>query len=318
MAKKKENISGVSKELSQAIKKNINKERKRIDFPLKEVGIGISVSESEEFLELGFSDMHLKDITIELTRYLLVNGAKLVYGGDLRQGGYTFIFSELAFQYRKQGNSDDRYFINYFPWPTYLQLSNVDLAQFKKNRVEIVRVPCVNESLSDQWTAEGFSENPENQKLLAECISSMRAEMAQGTFGRIFIGGRLSDFRGFLPGILEEAFIAAQKKQPLYLVGAFGGATGFLIRAIKGERSDSLANELIDTFPPWRDLGQKDVKRNYKSKIKKVFDFFKDMGANGLSELNGLSIERNNILFDSVHVQEIIYHILDGLKSKVK
>ena len=51
--------------------------------------IGISISEHDDLKKLGYSETHLKDASIEFGRYLLVYGADIVYGGDLRDGGYT-------------------------------------------------------------------------------------------------------------------------------------------------------------------------------------------------------------------------------------
>src|ERR1035437_3138194 len=100
MEKKKINISGMS-ELSAKIISDADEKGDVISKDsLKDKWIGLSVSSSEEYKELGFSECHQKDITIELSRYLLINGAHLVYGGDLRKSGYTQLLSELSFQYR--------------------------------------------------------------------------------------------------------------------------------------------------------------------------------------------------------------------------
>jgi hypothetical protein len=45
------------------------------------------------------------------------------------------------------------------------------------------------------------------------------------THGRVLIGGRRHSFEGEMPGLLEEALIALEARQPLYLAGgAFGAA----------------------------------------------------------------------------------------------
>ena len=42
---------------------------------------------------------------------------------------------------------------------------------------------------------------------------------------RVCLGGRTSGFEGREPGVAEEARLALQYRKPLYLLGAFGGAT---------------------------------------------------------------------------------------------
>lgn len=96
--KKRINISGVSETYSRNIHE-VSSKLFESGFLISKK-IGISVSESEDMEELGLSDFHIKDATIEITRYLLAQGAKLIYGGDLRKDGFTRLFSELSFQYR--------------------------------------------------------------------------------------------------------------------------------------------------------------------------------------------------------------------------
>ena len=71
----------------------------------------------------------------------------------------------------------------------------------------------------------------------------MREAMATQTDARIVMGGRVSGHQGKYPGILEEAALVFGAK-PLYLVGAFGGCTHLLIRALRDkERPEELTAE---------------------------------------------------------------------------
>ena len=316
--KKKTNISGVSPELSQSITKSIKDQDDRINLPLENIRIGLSLSESDEYQELGFSKMHQKDITIELTRYLLVNGAKLIYGGDLRKEGYTYLFSELAFQYRKKDKQEEKYFINYFAWPIYNSLNNADLAIFKKNRVEVVKVQCSIKLSADAQKKKKLSKNADDLVLEAECISLMRERMIDDSSGRIFLGGRMKKYKGFIPGLIEEASLTLKAKQPFYLLGAFGGATGLIIRAITGENKKTLAKEVIDSFPEMKKLNSVAGRSKYDEDLQRIFSEFAKFGIKGLSRLNRLTEEENEILFETVHFHEMIYYILEGFKRKIK
>jgi len=56
----------------------------------------------------------------------------------------------------------------------------------------------------------------------------MRRTMTAASDARIVLGGRVDNFKGCMPGIAEEVFIALEKRQPVYVLGGFGGcARGF-------------------------------------------------------------------------------------------
>lgn len=83
---------------------------------LKNKQIAISISESDDIVSFGGGDALLRDITIEISRHILIAGAKLVYGGDLRTQGFTELFKDLSCQYGQLEKSDNttKYFTNYF------------------------------------------------------------------------------------------------------------------------------------------------------------------------------------------------------------
>ena len=72
---------------------------------LKGKNVAISVSEAPDSDVLGYGTEMIRDLTIELSRHLLIAGAKMLYGGDLRRYGYTELFCDLSLQYKDyQGN----------------------------------------------------------------------------------------------------------------------------------------------------------------------------------------------------------------------
>ncbi len=271
---------------------------------------------SDDYKELGFSENHQKDITIELTRYLLVNGGHLVYGGDLRKEGYTNYFSELSFQYRDKEEQSKIYFTNYFGWPIYNQISNADVAIYKRNRVAIIKCKPPKEVPQKLKLKYIMADTLENRKLWALSMSQMRYEMTEKTNARIFLGGMLSKYKGFYPGIIEECTLALEKKQPIYLLGAFGGATNLIIRAIKGENEKKLSKEVINNYPQLIQLFPNEAV--LINQLNEKFSMFKKLGITGLSRLNGLTKNENEVLFDTTHFHEMIYYTLKGLNQKLK
>src|SRR5690606_22587842 len=96
---KEHNISNISADTGKGNPVVLEKEEvlSRKYF-LKGKTIGISISESDNLDQLGYSVAHLKDTIIEVARYIVAAGGKLAYGGDMRQGGFTeLIFDLLAY-----------------------------------------------------------------------------------------------------------------------------------------------------------------------------------------------------------------------------
>src|SRR4051812_48544050 len=96
MKPEKPNISNLSEDTGpgEAVVKTKNEilSRKHV---LKDKTIGISISESDNLSELGYSIVHLKDVMIEIARYILALGGKTAYGDDMRQGGFTELMFDL-------------------------------------------------------------------------------------------------------------------------------------------------------------------------------------------------------------------------------
>ncbi len=64
--------------------------------PLKGTRIALSMSESTDIQRFGFDELHFRDAMVEISRYLLLKGATLVYGGHLGDEGYTQVLFELV------------------------------------------------------------------------------------------------------------------------------------------------------------------------------------------------------------------------------
>ncbi len=311
------NISGISDNLLKSIDTNIDVlstiEKKR---KLNNVNIAISISESDELGELGFSNVHPQDAMVEFARYMMVQGAHLIYGGDLRDKGYTFLFSELAYQYRSKLEQDKKHFTNYFSFPIHLQLNNSYLSEFKKNRVEVVKVSAPS-GLKINRKKYLPPTSAENKIIWASSLTKMREQMNAKTDARIFIGGKLLKYLGKYPGIIEEALITLNSDKPTYLIGGFGGATKAIIDSVKGIHS----KELTDKFQS-QNAGFEEFKNLYNKKFPEtkidyteLHNFLKKYGLKKLCKNNGLSPVENERLFITPHIPEMIYYTLKGLNK---
>lgn len=275
--------------------------------------VAISISESPDSSTLGIGKAMFEDLSVELARHLLISGAHLVYGGDLRPGGFTELFKDLAYQYGiyEKDKTLKNYFTNYLAWPIYIGMSPSTQAEYKS-----CRVLCQKSTIPDTIPTDLHSQmvppsTVENLYYWAESLKAMRLEMESNIDARIILGGRVAGFKGYMPGLYEEAIIAANCKHPIFLLGGFGGAASRLIKLLKGETtSENLFEECCSHH-----LYQEFVSYLDKEKAEMNFKAL-DVFSNNMDVLkNGLSKEDNERLFVTTNVTEIIALVLKGLHT---
>lgn len=311
------NISGISENLSDSIAEEKAFAKKEIQKgKLNDKRIAVSVSESEELELLGLSENHIKDISIEIARYLIVNGATMLYGGDLRIGGFTELFSELSYQYKYLSNKETR-FVNYFPFPNSKAVSENDLATIFKKQVEakFILIPKHLGTIDTNKKYEPFK-SVEDRYILSECYADMRVKMANESDARIVLGGKQKNYAGYFPGIVEETIHSLNAEKAIYLVGGFGGATKSIIETILGGKPAQFTNDFqFDTefLKEFREFAS--TKSEIKLDYNFILDFFRQHSIESISKKNGLTPEENNILFNSANIHEIVFLIIKGLQN---
>jgi hypothetical protein len=246
----------------------------------------------------------------------MANGGTLLYGGHLKNEGYTRLFAELSYQYKFLNDTAFR-FVNYFPFPNSISLTIEIKADFVKQQVEpiIIEIPEHLGEIDKQREYDPFKKI-EDKFIFSECFSDMRNIMAQNSHARIVVGGKQSKFRGYIPGIVEEAYYSLKANKPVYILGGFGGAAKSLSKVICGELPKELTNEI-----QYNDEILQNFKKEYQDKASvpmdydKLIHFFKQFNLEVFSELNGLSIDENLILFKSQNIHEIVLLVMKGLKK---
>ena len=283
---------------------------------LKGKNVAISVSEAPDSDVLGYGTEMIRDLTIELSRHLLIAGAKMIYGGDLRKDGYTELFCDLSLQYKDyQGNVDrDTFFFqNFFAWPIYLNFSDETKLQYVNSRVKPIFVDCPEEYWGDK--SKPISPvNNKNNYAFALSLLKMRRQMEAETDARVILGGRTSGFSGFMAGVIEEFVQAVMAGHPVYLLGGFGGAASLLASLIKNEKRIEDVIKKACEAPRYADF------MNFcgEKKFDMGYDKLKEIMSKGFDCLNnGLSNEQNAILMQSTDVIEIVGLIINGLKNKI-
>jgi len=280
--------------------------------------IGFSIAESDDLPINGLTILHLVDAFVEFSRYILATEVKIAYGGDLREHGYTRILFDLARQHTKTIAESKQRIINYLAWPYYKQLTEKE--QAKLNLIAIIKRVGLPEDLKEYETIDPDKEKFEHRYVIARSLTNMRKELDKVINCRILLGGKTKDFLGKYPGIVEEAYISLKNNIPIYLVGAFGGATFNVIEALKGNRTgifdenyfDEKEKEFINFYnkkvSATQDLDEEII--DYE----KMLNYLQGIGIKGLN--NGLTEEENERLFKSTYIFEIISLVLKGLKEK--
>ena len=278
---------------------------------LRDQRVAISISENDDLASLGIGEEVLKDLMVELTRHILKAGGRLVYAGDLCRGGYTELFKDLSNQYGQKENSDSNvvYIDNYLAWPLYNNVTLEQKAEYLNSRINLISAEPgsnVTEGEKDKFVPPC---SLENKVKWAFSLTSMRISVTEATIARIVVGGRTSGFKGSMAGIAEEFLISIQHKQPVYLIGGFGGAAHLLAEII--EKRASFA-EMLNVA-----MSDADYEEIYKWYIAEGMPIkYAGLGNIKISDLNnGLSEEDNRTLFHSVDIMEIVSLVLKGLKS---
>lgn len=281
---------------------------------LKQSNVAISISESDNLLDLGLSKECVDDLMVEITRHLLISKAKMVYGGDLRQMGFTELFKDLAFQYGafEKSRNDEMYFTDFIAWPLHLNIKPETCDDYRHSRVKLTPVPAL--AFPNINTSKFICpDSVYNQYIWAENLTKMRTEMERVSKCRIIAGGKLSCFKGKMAGILEEFTIARRMGHPVYIVGGYGGCAQLLSAVVEGK-------ENVDAF----------IRIAFESaSYKELFSYYENIGSpvdytevESYAKLdrlldNGLSEEENRRLFHSVNIMEIVSLILKGISNVI-
>lgn len=264
------------------------------------VRLGISVSDSADLARLGLLETHFRLALGEIARCVLVSGGQLTYGGHLDPEGYTnFLVQELH-----RYNRRDRPLHICLAWQEHRKLSVQELNEERKLLGLYGDVTCLD---ADGKVVDPVQERPADavpetdDDVRMRSLTALRRYMAGNTEGRIFMGGRREGFQGNLPGLVEEAIVALEAGQPIYLAGGFGGVTMDIIRAL--EVDDCAWLPAIPDAPA--------LDERLTRGLERLADFRRQEGWTGLR--NGLSVDENRQLAATHRPSEIAALISLGL-----
>jgi hypothetical protein len=271
---------------------------------LEDMPIGLSISESPDLRERGFSYDHTKHIFHELVRHLLAAGADVYFGGNFKRDGYTLSLMDLVREHRTEGHDIGGRIINFVAWPYYVDVSTADEADGYPD-LQIQRIEPPPEVTAKQQSRtyvrrlSSVTGSPlvdvEANEVLRRCMTAMRVRLNQAVKARVLLGGVVEKRENKHAGLAEEAFLALDSGMPVYLMGGLGGATEKIIEVLNGGDPP----ESFEVF------GEKLIKLREGRSLASMLQ-------------NGLSDAQNERLFNTEHVGEMVSLVLTGLANWAK
>jgi hypothetical protein len=295
--------------------------------PLADRLIGLSISDSPDLARHGMGPAHLQDALLEVSRYLLSQGAALAYGGDLRPDGFTRRLLDLVWAHNSALGGDDvapspqrkseiaaTRLRNYVAWPIHLRYTVHELARYHLDGVFELVAPPADLGLDVAQTGVFVPpDSPEHRYWWYRSLTAMRERMAADIHARVLLGGQVRGFAGGLPGLLEEALLALRRGRPLYLLGGMGGCTRAVIDALLGRRPDVFTEayqsrtEGYAAFLRYAEQRGDGFAVDYPAGVAELEGY----GPAGLN--NGLDEAENRLLFDTPHIPLMVSLVLEGL-----
>ena len=196
------------------------------------VRVGISVSDSDDLPRLGLSKAHAEIAVGEIARAVLIAGGSLVYGGRLKPSGFTrYLMHEVRRYARNQAA-----LTLCLAAPEHRKLSRDEFDQADRKLGTKGRIVCLDEDggeVDDILRSKSVEPDPLDDDLAAHAYSSLRTFMGTITDARVLLGGNLANFAGRAPGIIEEAIVAVETRQPVLVAAGFGGAAALVARQLQ-------------------------------------------------------------------------------------
>jgi hypothetical protein len=296
------------------------------DLRSRHLTVALSVSGAEDIGRYGLRTAHLDSIFLELSRYLLLAGVRLAYGGHLGSDGYTQRLADLlrdpiVEQLRGSPNTEQASpeLVTYLPWPLLASVRDEARLGPLVDMLRCDRPTDIDESLHPSFVPSPDAEVPSDTGLCrfawSRGLSAMRERQTSETSARIIVGGRLgrqdNPYLGRMPGVLEEALLSIRAKRPVYMVGAFGGGARLVLDALDGiERT-----ELTSAYHQAHTSELKGIYEALSVKWDEFESIAAELKACGISGLkNGLTVDENRELATARSAERIVELVLHGLQ----
>lgn len=283
--------------------------------------IGISIS---DIANNGYGTNHIPvsqttRLAQDLVRHLLARAGTLIYGGDLREDGFTEFILNEAVALKSRLNSDDIYVENHLAWPLHIADQKLTAWRAKYRDVMNTVNHDIPEDIAGQFDKNYFlpPSSPENKYYWSRCLTEMRQKSIASTNARICVGGKLSGYSGKMPGVLEEILIAISNGQPIYLLGAFGGVVGEVCKSLRGKSYPETLTEAwqVTHNACYVDLQEIAIRHGMQADYGNIKSVLERVDITEIAQNAGLDKETYFRLMETPFVDECIHLVLKGLKK---
>lgn len=213
-----------------------------VDQDLPEVrsglNVGISISRSEDLARFGLTETHVRMALGEIARAVLVADGRLIYGGHLRDDGYTLFLVQEIERFGRR----NRPFTGYVPYSEHRQMS-VDEINERVEDIGVIGAYVFLDAAGrpiDPVADRSLDPTPVDESTEKGALSAARAVMSDVIDGRVALGGQREGFRGRIPGVIEETILAVRAGKPVYIAGGYGGAAGDMAVALNIDNANWL------------------------------------------------------------------------------
>ena len=264
----------------------------------------------------------LKRFSQSLARHLLANKHTLIYGGDLRNDGFTQFILDEATVLRDRLQLDKLFVENYLAWPLNVKQENLKWYANYNTVVKPVSasIPDDIKSLIHDISTFLPPDCLENKYIWSRCLTTMREESIKSSDIRILVGGKFENYLGKMPGVLEEFLIAYKQDLVIFLVGGLGGLTKKLCISIKNRKIEEEFTEEWqmnhnDAYQYLQEIASQHGKHTDYDNLKEVIE---NITIPILAERTGLTNEEYERLMTTPFIDESIYLILKSIKNLPK
>jgi len=115
-----------------------------------------------------------------------------------------------------------------------------------------------------------------------------------------------------IPGLLKEVYVSAKADQPVFLIGAYGGAAAMVIDLIEGKDRAEATWEFQKAAPHAEDLPALYAKFGIEwESYEDIIGFLRAKGVVGLNPL--LTEDENRELFRTINLMRMVELVVSGL-----
>lgn len=283
------------------------------------IGISISDVEGDNFSSNHIHPDNLIRLTQDIARHLLARSATLIYGGDLRPGGFTeFVLDEAAILKERIGSELPKV-ENHLAWPLYVSEPEIVAWRAKYREVMKTVEHEIPSDVGSRLAPDVFlpPTKPDNAYVWSRCLTVMREKSIASSTVRICAGGKLSGYKGKMPGVLDEIILAFNSQKPMFLLGAFGGVVGSVCSILLRK---TVPEALTEEWQISHNSGYAELQAIAKSHgnecdYSAVIEFLQKQNVSDMAARCGLTEDDYIKIMRSPFIDECLYLILKGLKK---